>query len=53
MAGEIEANPAKKYEDHDGPQRLGAHTGTAYPIPDEPSPPAPKPAAKKKTQAKK
>lgn len=34
VGGEIEANPAPKYEDHDGPQRVGADTGTAYPIPD-------------------
>lgn len=30
--GEIEANPAPKYEAVDGPQRVGADTGTAYPI---------------------
>lgn len=40
--GEIEANPAPKYEDVSGPQRVGADTGTAYPIPDDGSNPPPK-----------
>lgn len=35
--GEIEANPAQKYEDHKGPQRVGADVGTAYPV-DGPAP---------------
>lgn len=53
VGGEIEANPAKRYEDHDGPQRVGAHTGTAYPIPDESSPPAPKAQVQQTTPSSK
>lgn len=44
--GEIEANPAPRYEDATGPQRVGADTGTAYPVDgyapgEDPSKPAP------------
>lgn len=34
--GEVEAQPAEKYENYDGPQRVGADLGTAYPITGEP-----------------